>query len=250
MNAHRMDQETAERLLGGPTVDAQDGPEVLVQLLAAVRAAPHPHELSGEGAALQAFRMARAGSVPAAARPERRLLTSLLAAKLALAALLAAGTGGVALAAVTGALPGPFGTGGATTTPSGGDDRPSSTGDPGGSPTPAAPTARPGSLAALAELCTAYRAQPGEDRRGSLETPRFADLVAAAGGREKVPGYCNQLLDGRGSPGGPNPGPTKRPQTTRGPDRPPSAPAGTVAPTTRPAGPTVNRPATVGPSPR
>ncbi|MGW5672265.1 hypothetical protein ACWEVO_30740, partial [Micromonospora sp. NPDC003776] len=97
MNAHRMDQETVERLLVGPVADAQGGPEVLVRLLAAVRAAPHPHELTGEGAALQAFRLARAGSATVlVSRPERRLLTSLLGAKVALAALLAAATGGVA----------------------------------------------------------------------------------------------------------------------------------------------------------
>ncbi|MFE9692505.1 hypothetical protein [Micromonospora sp. NPDC005806] len=255
MNAHRMDQETVERLLGGSVADALDGPAVLVQLLAAVRAAPQPHELSGEAAALQAFRMARAGSVPVvASRPERRLLTGLLGVKMALAALLAAGTGGVALAAVTGTLPGPLGSDEPTTTASAGaGGNLSPTADPVGSPTPAAgPTDRPGSLAALTGLCAAYQAQPGADRRGSLETARFADLVVAAGGREKVPAFCNRLRDRRDPQGGQSAGPTKRPspESTNRPEHAPSTPAGTVASTTGPADPTLNRPAMVGPSPR
>ncbi|MET8838243.1 hypothetical protein ABZV78_30645, partial [Micromonospora sp. NPDC004540] len=125
MNGHRMDQETAERLLVGPVADAQNGPEALVRFLAAVRADPRPHELSGEGAALRAFRLARAGEPVPVSRPERRFRAGLLGAKLALATALATATGGVALAAVTGHLPGPLGGGGGTAptaTPSAGAD--------------------------------------------------------------------------------------------------------------------------------
>ncbi|MEU2614793.1 hypothetical protein ABZ570_24885 [Micromonospora sp. NPDC007271] len=69
-----MDEETVERLLAGSVPVARSGPELLVRLLAAVRAAPRPHELVGEAAAVRAFRMVRAdpvSSVAEAARPER-----------------------------------------------------------------------------------------------------------------------------------------------------------------------------------
>ncbi|MFG2057231.1 hypothetical protein ACGFI9_24750 [Micromonospora sp. NPDC048930] len=254
MNAHRMDQETVERLLVGPVADAQDGPEVLIRLLAAVRAAPHPYELSGESAALQAFRMARAGSAPVpASRSERRFLTRLLGAKVALAALLAAATGGVALAAVTDTLPGPLSHEPATG-PSARLGSGTPTSGPDASATPgASPTDRPGGTAALQGLCTAYRAEPGESRGRALESPRFADLVAAAGGREKVTGYCDRLLDGPGAPSSANPGETKRPDAepngrpTGRPDRTPSTPAVTVTPTGR-AGDAANLPTSVGPT--
>ncbi|MFU8849797.1 hypothetical protein ACNAW0_02225 [Micromonospora sp. SL1-18] len=74
MDAHRMDEETVERLLAGSIADACGGPKVLVRLFDALRAAPRPHELVGEAAAAQAFRMAHAGSGPeVASHPERAL---------------------------------------------------------------------------------------------------------------------------------------------------------------------------------
>ncbi|TYB38760.1 hypothetical protein FXF50_10170 [Micromonospora sp. AP08] len=272
MNGHRMDQETVERLLVGPAADAQDGPEALVRFLAAVRAAPRPHELSGEGAALQAFRMAQAGDpVPLpVSRPERRLRAGLVGAKLALAALLATATGGVALAAVTGHLPGPLGGGGGagtTASPSAGaDGRPTPTGDPSHPTTPAGvPTDPSGSPSALAGLCTAYRAKNDAERGSALETPSFADLVSAAGGRDKVPGYCDRLLPGKDKPAGsgshptppqPSVGPTRRagtPPTTPVTGRPEAAsssPTAGFAPTTSPGNPPAEKPDSVRPSPR
>ncbi|SBT37468.1 hypothetical protein [Micromonospora auratinigra] len=257
MRAHQMDQETAERLLGGPVADAQDGPEVLVRLLAAVRAAPRPHELNGEAAALQAFRLAHAdpvpvpahaGSGPVLARAGRRSLAGLLGVKIALAGLLAAATGGVALAAVTGTLPGPLGHEPAGTPSADASSRPA----PSGAPGPAAtrgvlPDDRPEEAAGLTGLCTAYRTEPGENRHQVLATPRFADLIAAAGGRERVGEYCERLLHGQGKQNGPTAEPTKRPgaePTGRATGRPTRTPA-TPAPT-RPSGPTVNQPDTVG----
>ncbi|MEV7330516.1 hypothetical protein [Micromonospora sp. NPDC093244] len=59
MDADQMDQETAERLLGGGPVDPSAGPRPLVLLLSAVRAAARPAELAGEGLAVQGFRSAR-----------------------------------------------------------------------------------------------------------------------------------------------------------------------------------------------
>ncbi|SCF28861.1 hypothetical protein GA0074695_5192 [Micromonospora viridifaciens] len=71
MDTHRMGEETVERLLAGTVPVPRGGPEVLVRLLAAVRAAPRPHELVGEAAAVRAFRAARTGPVRVvASRPE------------------------------------------------------------------------------------------------------------------------------------------------------------------------------------
>ncbi|MGC4875830.1 hypothetical protein ACLQ26_06075 [Micromonospora sp. DT43] len=60
MNADRMDQETAERLLGGFPVDPSAGTRPVVLLLTAVRAAPRADELAGLGLAVQGFRRAQA----------------------------------------------------------------------------------------------------------------------------------------------------------------------------------------------
>lgn len=247
MTAHRMDQETVERLLVGPVAGAQDGPEVLLRLLAAVRAAPRPHEFGGEAAALEAFRAARAGAPPVPSRrAERPFATSLLGAKVTLAALLAAATGGVALAAATGTLEVPVhgGGGGSTTTPAtAGGRTPSPTTAPGASPTPAAgPSGAPSSPSSLAGLCITYRSRTGESPQRVLESPRFAELVTAAGGRDEVPGYCDRLLGGPDKPTASPAPPTGRPDGTPSarPPRLPSTPPVGGAPTTRPAGPSVN----------
>ncbi|GGR92865.1 hypothetical protein GCM10010169_41510 [Micromonospora fulviviridis] len=267
-----MDQETVERLLVGPAADAQDGPDALVRFLAAVRAAPRPHELSGEGAALEAFRMAQAGdAVPVTvSRPERRLRAGLLGAKLALGALLATATGGVALAAVTGHLPGPLGGGGGadtTASPStGADGRPTQSAGPSQPATPAAaPTDGSGSPSAVAGLCTAYRAKNEADRGRALDAPPFADLVSAAGGRDQVASYCEGLLHGKDkptkpgadkTPPQPSPDPTHRPGTestarvTGQPVPAPSSPTAGFAPTTDPGDPPAQKPDSVRPSPR
>ncbi|SCG76733.1 hypothetical protein [Micromonospora inositola] len=257
MNAHRMDQKTVERLLVGPIADPPDGPEALVRLLTAVRAAPRPRELAGERAALEAFRTARAGSVPVpAARPERRILAGLLSAKVALAALLAA-TGGVALAAATGTLPGSVGGAGDSTTPpsASADGRPTPTGGPSVSPTAdAGPSDPPTGSPALVGLCTAYRAAENGNRQRELESPRFAELVSAAGGRERVQDWCDRLLAGRDGPRGtatsgtdrPGGGPTGR--TTGRPDRATSTPEGPGNPAGRATGPSAKPPAPTGPT--
>lgn len=261
MNAHRMDQETVERLLVGPVADPPDGPEALVRLLTAVRAAPRPHELTGERAAMEAFRTARAGSVPmAASRPERRILAGLLSAKVALVALLAAAaTGGVALAAATGALPGSLG--GAddgTTAPSASaDGRPTPTGGPSLSPTAdAGASASPIGSPALVGLCTAYRKIDDGNRKRELEGPRFAELVSAAGGREKVPGYCDRVLDPGDNEGGRTVDPSGRPggeptgRVTGRPDRTPPTPDTREGATERATGPSGNLSTPGGPTPR
>ncbi|SCF25567.1 hypothetical protein GA0070216_107278 [Micromonospora matsumotoense] len=63
MTGHRLDQETAERLLSGPLAGPAGGTGPLVALLTAVRAAADPAELRGESAAMAAFRAARADTL-------------------------------------------------------------------------------------------------------------------------------------------------------------------------------------------
>ncbi|MET8838202.1 hypothetical protein ABZV78_30435, partial [Micromonospora sp. NPDC004540] len=126
------------------------------------------------------------------------------------------------------------------------------------------PTDRPGSPAALAGLCTAYQAKKNPDRGRALETPPFADLVSAAGGREKVPGYCDGLLHGKDKPtrsgadpaqhqpsAGPTAGTEPTARVTGRPEPTPSSPtAGLATTTSQPGNPPAQKPASVRPSPR
>ncbi|WP_353898783.1 hypothetical protein ABUL04_19585 [Micromonospora harpali] len=225
MNAHRMDQETVERLLtssvGGPVASPvagsvgspRGGPEPLVRLLAAVRAAPRPDELRGEGAALHAYRLARAASTApvTAARARPSLLAGLLSAKAALAALAIAATGGVALAAAHGALPQPLGGAGEPAgAPASGQAALSGSagrtaGSPGGIRDPRVPPAP------LVVLCHRLRAEATADR--ALAEPRYADLVSAAGGRDRVLNWCAEALAASG-PAAPTPTPMPTPTPT------------------------------------
>ncbi|MFJ9466788.1 hypothetical protein [Streptomyces caniferus] len=123
-----LDKDTAEQLLRGEPVSARhgDGARELEQLLEAAAAvaarAPETVELPGEEAALAAFRQAArgagrraaGGTVPGAGRTAR---TADLADRTRIArpfrrgfavALAACAIGGVAVAAGTGVLPGPF----------------------------------------------------------------------------------------------------------------------------------------------
>ncbi|MFI5836292.1 hypothetical protein ACIA5A_21715 [Micromonospora sp. NPDC051300] len=262
MDASGLDQETVERLLDGSHPGVPAAPLALVQCLDAVRAGPRSGELDGEAAAVTHFRAARAahvgvgrvaggsarrrpGEVGADGRPTRRLAT-LLSVKLAGAALIATLTGGVALAAATGSLPGtprdetppPDRTTGTTSTtaapPTGGPVRSARPTRPGTGPTAGAPD-----LSTPAGLCVAYRAVTEAERGRALDAPAFADLVAAAGGPARVPGYCAALLDASGSPVTPSPtgptvlpnGPPTAPPTRGGPDPGTGGPpSGTPAP--------------------
>ncbi|MBW4705828.1 hypothetical protein [Micromonospora sp. RL09-050-HVF-A] len=64
MTGHRLDQETAERLLSGPGDGPVPGPAPLVALLIAIRAAANPAELRGEPAAMSAYRAGMSRSAP------------------------------------------------------------------------------------------------------------------------------------------------------------------------------------------
>ncbi|MDH6461726.1 hypothetical protein M2302_001901 [Micromonospora sp. A200] len=247
MNAHRMDQETVERLLVGPVVDAHDGPEPLVRLLTAVRAAPHPGELRGENAAIHAFRSARTGAPLPAPSPARSFsLARLAGLKVALAGLAVAATGGVAFAAATGTLPGPLHRDAPPTPPSAvPQSTPPTTAGPGGSATPSSGKPEPGRptpAASILGLCRAYRASAGDNPGRALDNPAFADLVTRAGGRNEVAGYCDRVVRDTGPsapPSAVHPTPTERP-TGRPSQAPstaggkPDAPARTVP--SRPTG--------------
>lgn len=247
MNANRMDSETVERLLDGAPVDPQDGQHPLMLLLSAVRAAPCPSELAGEVAAVRAYRMARLGTplaVPAA--PRRGFTLTGIGVRAALAGLLVASTGGVALAA--GVLPNPLHPQGPPTTPSTPAVTPadSPTNGTGPRPTPPGASGRPGPDPSAVGLCRAYRAEAGDNPGQALDNPAFAGLVHAAGGRDRVPGYCERVLaeapdtdphatpsDRPGNqpstrptgPGSPAATPTRRPATPSVPDpEPPTSP--------------------------
>lgn len=185
MDAPGLDQETVERLLAGRSGDTSSAPRGLVALLAAVRAGAGTGELDGEAAAVAAFRDTRR------ARRRRRVR---IGVRTAVAALAASLTGGVALAA-TGNLPHPPHPAAppVVTAPPAPSARPS---PPVGSPAPRTPhpSSPPG-------RCLAYRAVAEPQRGRALATPAFSDLVAAAGGHDRVPDYCAGLLGDHDPPG-------------------------------------------------
>ncbi|MEU6816445.1 hypothetical protein [Streptomyces sp. NPDC046860] len=247
-----LDGETSERLLRGEPLDGagadvRDRADRLAGLLGslAAQAAPATGELPGEKAALAAFREARE-SVPAqsasghgadagvfrigAAVPARRARWG-VPVRLGLAAALAACTlGGVAVAAGSGVLPGPFGHGtprpGASVSGAATTDRSGGPASPTPSPaTPATPDATPGAPAPDDSRAEAGGGSAGErtaspGRRASAEPSRRpgtrwwaaalacrdlrlgrepADrnrrtLEGLAGGPARVPSYCRALL--------------------------------------------------------
>ncbi|MBQ1075122.1 hypothetical protein KBX06_18405 [Micromonospora sp. C31] len=244
-----MDQETVERLLGGPVLDPQDGPRPVASLLTAVRAAPHARELAGEEAAVRAYRLARAGSPQGLPEPRRRALAG-FGVRAALAGAALALTGGVALAATGGSLPHPLRapapTSAAPAPAPGRDASPTAIPDP-----PSAPTrgvdGGPEPDAAVRESCRAYRADAAG---GSLDAAAFADLVHAAGGRGEVAGYCERVL--ADAPPSPAPRGSRSGRPGVDPSGPPGAePTGRpgVDPTTRPGAEPTARPG-AGPTAR
>jgi hypothetical protein len=111
-DASAIEDAALEAMLSGPDVpeDMAAGLQPASDVLAALRARPSGDELAGEAFAMAEFRNRVGVPVPVRrSRPRRRpaLLTSLLSAKVAVAAAAVAITvGGVATAAFAGALPG------------------------------------------------------------------------------------------------------------------------------------------------
>jgi hypothetical protein len=215
-----LDEETVEQLLTGalPPGQAPAGYEKLVQLLAAAAAAPTPGELAGQEAALAELRaVARARppaiTAPVRAGPPRRRRRTGLAVVVVVGAL---ATGGAAGAA-TGHLPGPVREAARTILGTGdGQAPPASTGagqppapvkrpaDAGGGlpgSRPGASTSRgqgdgPAASPNLEGLCQAFVSGNGTEEGGRLDAAAFEALARAAGGQERVPAFCEDLLPG------------------------------------------------------
>ncbi|WP_327303751.1 hypothetical protein OG730_09090 [Streptomyces sp. NBC_01298] len=284
--SRRIDHATAEQLLAGARSQASGTPgasqtseltgsrgatdrsdradhhESLAELLAAAAAPAGKSELSGEPEALAMFRAARLDAAaahapvpvraPVPASPRRSPLTpaALLASKAA-AAVLAVALGGVAVAAGTGNLPTVLG--GAPE-----HDLPGASPAPGilaaEAPSPEA-SGRPSAAVPsdLAELCRAFTRATGARPDEVLAEQRFAVLVAAAGSRPAVPGYCARVQDGGPEPSAsaattaPAAAPTRNPRAATpahpgkpDPSRRPVTPGpgtGGHGPGTRPPGP-------------
>src|SRR6202042_593158 len=144
-HSHRISRKAAEQLLGGAVVPGA-GSDSLSRVLAAAAAPGHEPELAGEAKAVAAFQTRHLVSVTTPRRGQmiKSPVAKLLTAKALAAALAVFVTGGVALAASTGALSGPT------------SSQPSGTGQP-ASPPPA--TSSPGAPTGLANLCRSLASQ-------------------------------------------------------------------------------------------
>ena len=239
----------AEQVLDGDT-----GHPRLQQLLAAATAPASEHELTGEAAALLAFRLAAqerslpSDTCPLPSDPSRRmsmsrmLLSKLLATKALVALAVAAGaTGGVALAATStpaGAHSptAPSVTALPTTHPTAGNGRDASL-DPTTDPAASADPAAPSPSLSLPGLCHAWAAGATDNRGHAATNPAFSALVTAAGGPDAVTAFCAQLAAATAAAR-----PTDRPAPT-------ATPVATTAPAStkgRVAAPGAQRPVPAG----
>jgi hypothetical protein len=217
-----LDEETVERLLAGdlPPSRVPPGYAQVAALLAATTAEPTPEELAGQAEVLAELRaVTRPRRADAhtrqAARPPRRRWAGLAAVALVGALV----TGGAAVAA-TGNLPGPVRDVARNILDTAGGAGPGTPTMP--APAPASRASTPGSVQAgqstrpngatgsgpvttgaaaapnpnLEGLCQAYLASEGAEQGKKLDSAAFEALVRAAGGKEKVPDYCQSLLPG------------------------------------------------------
>ena len=115
-------------------------------------------------------------------------VVKLLTVKALAIAALAVGTGGVALAASTGALPNPLGN---HPTPAASAGQSDASHGPAASPHPRG-SADPSP--SLVGLCHAYTAGAGSAQGKALDNPAFHALLVAAGGKDNVNSYCTNLL--------------------------------------------------------
>jgi hypothetical protein len=222
----RLGPDTAERLL---TTGRDPAFPELSRLYAAASAPPQRHELVGLDAAVAAFREAGRVGRPAAT-PRRRVLRPLAVA----AAVTAMFAGGVAVAAETGKLPGGGGTpagGEATTTAgapaSGTGATPGPSGTPSVLPAPTGPgrTLSPTSPDAIG-LCRAWDTRRRDPDGPPMKAEAVRDLVAAAGGEDRIPAFCAPALAVPSGPAATRPGTV--PPT-------PSHPAGNAPPRPTPS---------------
>lgn len=205
--SRRINRHTAEHLLRGQPVEDQPGLDPLAGLLAAAAVPSRDGEPCGEQAAVSAFRTAHLGPVARPRRPSvlSSLLSPLLTAKIAAAALTVAAVGGVAVAATSGVLPAVHG-GNAPAGVHTSSQSPSTPAPPG--PPATVEDAGEGARNAgagngqhaaapspsLLGLCHAYLAGAGSTPGKALDSPAFAALTTAAGGAGNVRGYCDSVL--------------------------------------------------------
>lgn len=209
-----LDRETAEHLLDGAGATDHVDVGALSHLLASAAGPAKPHELAGENAAVMAFRAARIE--PQRGFSWRRLLTFK-----AIAAVVAAiAAGGLAFASTTGIIPGPFKVDPPLPSPSTTATRsaPETASASPGAETSASAHLSPPSEA-LQGLCQAYLAKPPGERGKALQSPAFSELVAAAGGADKVDAYCAVPAEGK-----PEKSPPPKPSNPANPPAPPSPP--------------------------
>ncbi|WP_435173509.1 hypothetical protein [Actinacidiphila sp. bgisy145] len=259
-----LDARTAEQLLDAGPDASHDDPRAadLARLLASAveEADSLPAGTNGEQLALQAFRdarrRARTPAGPGCRRARWRRAsrpTKVLVGGIAAVSVLS----GVAIAATTGTLPGPFRTGGGTpaesrsasaASPSAGASGAAGPQRPVPDPSATAPTASrpasthpaaPGESTAaqpgLKGLCTSYLRAP--QRGEHLDATAQRRLDAAAGGAAKVASYCAQLT-GEHTPG------RGRPTTAASPTAASPAAAAPSASSPQTATPRAARPAT------
>ncbi|KDN20917.1 hypothetical protein [Amycolatopsis rifamycinica] len=238
----RIGRRTAEQVLRGVPGDA---PDALAGLLAAAAAPPRDGEQTGEPAAMTAFREAAQHAPAPLPRSPSMIKTRwarLLTVKVAAAAAAVFTVGGVAAAAVTGALP--FQAGDAPSPAPAASSHAQPTAGPAAEVTTThAPVAtrtadQPSPSPSLAGLCHAYSAGDKAEHGKALESPAFTALITAAGDRTKVDGYCDALLKEEAA----KPAhPTGAPADPGGKDHATAThPAG--APSTHPTGPPTTRP--------
>jgi hypothetical protein len=209
----------------------------LAPVVSALRAPAYGDEVSGEAAAVAAFRAA-AAPVPGDRRGAGRgLIARLLALKVAIGAAVLAG-GGLALAAATGTIPAPLG---------GPPDVPAVPASPAAPGRDAAPQQTTEMPATGVDLCRRYLALKPEEAARALGVPPLRTLADLAGGRNGVRVYCIPVQNGSAtvslppSPmdpgtGGPKAGkdphsakPSKPPKPSKSP-KPPKTPKPPKAP--------------------
>lgn len=184
----RISAQAAEDLLNGAGLDGQH--HHVAQVLRAAAGPAQPGELAGRNDALAAFGRARLGPDPLPRRQSmiKAAIVKLLTVKAVAATAILVGTGGVALAASTGALPNPLSN---HPTPAVSTGQPGSSHGPDASPHPAG-SADPSP--SLVGLCHAYTAGVSSAPGKALDNPAFRALVVAAGTKDNVDSYCTKLL--------------------------------------------------------
>jgi hypothetical protein len=223
----RISARAAENLLSGVPVDSPN--PRLAAVLRAAAGPTRPAELAGRQLAVAAFHHALLH--PAETSEKRSMIRTaalkLFTVKAAAVAAVVLGTGGVALAASTGAIPTPLNNhhpvpSASVTTPQPGD-RPQSSAHPGNAdPSPS-----------LVGLCRAYTAGAGADHGAALASPAFQALITAAGGKDGVDAFCAKVLATAGPSQNPDAQPSDRPSH---PDHPSHPAHPTDKPSAHPSG--------------